>query len=112
MKKVIFIAVILASILIISNLARSIYDLWNKKDLISQYQKQLEKEKERNGELKRQLSQVNDNKFVEQEARDNLFLVKPGEQKVIIPGELLVASPSAKPIKETPNWQKWLSLFL
>ena len=91
---------------------RSIYDLWRKQDLLVRSKIELEKQKEENQRLKSQLSTVRKEDFVEKEARNKLFLVKPGEQEVIIPKELLDASKSAKPKRDnTPNWKKWWDLF-
>lgn len=69
---------------------------------------ELDKAKEENRRLKVRLTQVNSDSFVEEEARDKLFLVKPGESGVILPHET-TENASKKP--ELPNWQKWLRLF-
>lgn len=107
-----FIILVLSLIIIIIGLSRSIYDLWKKQDLVISYQKQLAKQKNENQVLKQKLSQTNDPRFVEEQARDNLFLSKPGEQNVLIPSELLIGTNSAKPIEDLiPNWRKWLNLF-
>lgn len=112
MKKVLFLVVIVLSVIIINSLVRSIYDLWKKQDLVVRAKIELEKQKEENQRLKSQLSMVGNDEFIEKEARNKLFLVKPGEQEVIIPKELLDASKSAKPkIDNTPNWKKWWNLF-
>ncbi|MCL5113916.1 MAG: septum formation initiator family protein [Patescibacteria group bacterium] len=112
MKKISFIIIIIISIFIINSLARSIYDLWKKQDLIVRAKQDLDKEKEENQKLKSQLSVVGNEQFIEEEARNKLFLAKPGEQEVIIPQELLDANKSAKQNKDNaPNWKKWWSLF-
>ena len=111
MKKIAFITTIVVLILIIVGISRSIYELWRKQDLVAQYQKELTNAQKENQALKQKLSVVNNPNFVEEQARDNLFLVKPGEQSVIIPQELLTASNSAKPTEFVPNWKKWWSLF-
>jgi cell division protein FtsB len=112
MKRLLFLSLVVVLILIIGGLTRSIYGLWRKQDLVSSYQKELSKEKNENQKLKNQLSLVEKSDFLEQQARNNLFLVKPGEQDVIIPKGLLIASNSAKPSETVPNWKKWWSLFL
>lgn len=112
MKRILFGILVLSLSLIIIGLSRSIYDLWKKQDLVISYQKQLVKQKNENQTLKQKLSLTNNPKFVEEQARDNLFLSKPGEQNVLIPSELLTSSGSAKPIEDLiPNWRKWLNLF-
>ena len=111
MKKILFIVAIVASIFIINSLVRSIYDLWGKQDLITKAQKELDSEKRENKELKSKLSQAQSSKFVEEEARNKLLLIKPGEQQVIIPQDLLSSSDSAKKKDTRPNFRKWWDLF-
>lgn len=112
-KKILFLTIIIASVLISNNLIHSIYTLWQKKDLMVQAQHELEEEKQKNRELKKQLSLVTDDSFVEQEARDKLFLAKPGEGVVVIPTGVLSASASVtlKPVETKPNWQQWWETF-
>ncbi len=112
MKRIIFAILVFSLSLVIVGLARSIYDLWKKQDLVISYQKQLVKQKNENQTLKQKLSLTNNPKFVEQQARDNLFLSKPGEQNILIPSGLLISSSSARPIEDLiPNWKKWWNLF-
>ncbi|MBI2195933.1 MAG: septum formation initiator family protein [Candidatus Levybacteria bacterium] len=112
MKKILFAVLTLSLILVIIGLSRSIYDLWKKQDLVISYQKQLAKQKAENQALKQKLSTTNNPKFLEEQVRDNLFMVKPGEQDVIISKELLIGTSSAKPIEEEiANWKKWWHLF-
>ncbi|MEX2013119.1 MAG: septum formation initiator family protein [Candidatus Levyibacteriota bacterium] len=112
MKKILFSVLALSLILVIVGLSRSIFDLWRKQDLVISYQKQLAKQKNENQVLKQKLSQADNPRFLEEQARNNLFLVKPGEQGVIIPKELLMGSNSAKPIEEEiATWKKWWNLL-
>jgi len=113
MKKIIFLIILAFSILIINNLVRSIYTLWQKYDLVTLAQKELSKKKQENQRLKSQLSHVQSKEFVEETARNKLFLVKPGEQEVLISEDLIKGSstPSAQAKKSDPNWKKWLELF-
>jgi len=108
MKKIVYIASVIVLILIINGLSHSIYDLWTKRDVVSQARKNLEQEKTENQTLKKDLSRVETKEFVEEEARNKLFLAKPDEKIVIVP----IASKSAeKKEPPKPNWQKWLDLF-
>jgi cell division protein FtsB len=113
MKKVLFFIILVASVFIINNLIRSIYDLWQKHDLVTLAQKEQERQKQENQRLKSQLSYVKSKEFVEEQARNKLFLVKPGEQEVLISEELIKESStsSAKEKKDDPNWKKWWELF-
>ena len=110
MKKIFFVIFILVSLVIINNLIHSVYTTWEKKDLIAVAQKNLEKEKEENLRLKSQLSVINSEQFVEKEARDKLFLVKPGEQKVLMPEDSNLKTQDKK-YSQIPNWQQWWNLF-
>lgn len=109
-KKIFFVLVVIACLITIQNLIRSIYDLWSKQDLVVKAQKDLDHEKQEYQRLKAQLTFVKSEKFIEEEARNNLFLVKPGESGVIVPEEL-IKKRKEKKIPELPNWQKWLNLF-
>ncbi len=111
MKKIFFLATIIILLVIIQNLIVSIYDLWSKRDIVAKASQTLENEKKKNQELKAKLEEVENTEFIETEARNKLFLVKPGEQEVIIPDELVEKKEVKKPEKEIENWEKWLSLF-
>lgn len=80
---------------------------------MAQTQKDLETEKKKNSKLKKQLSYVRSLQFIETEARNKLFLTKPGESEIVIPHNLLQASSSAQAVlgREKNNWEKWIELF-
>jgi cell division protein FtsB len=114
LKKIVFFCIILASLFIVNNLVQSIYSLWQKKNLVENSIFEVEREKRRNQELKNKLSQVRDRQFVEEEARNKLFMLKQGEQAVILSEKVLQeATVSAKkPASDTrPNWKKWWDFF-
>jgi len=111
MRKIFFFAALIVGIIIINSLIRSIYNLLQKEDLVVSATQDLEEEKRLNSQLKEQLSYVKSDKFLEEEARNKLFLVKEGETEVLIP-ESLIATASATPTPEPPNWKKWINLFL
>jgi len=108
MKKIVFIAVVIVLLFIINSLVRSIYDLLQKQELLTSAQIELEEEKLKNQKLKAGLSYVETDEFKEEVARNNLLLIKPGEQEVVIP-QKEEKGESKKPV--LPNWQKWLELF-
>jgi cell division protein FtsB len=111
-KKIAFFTVVIVLLLTINDLIHSIYDIWQKQDLVVQAQKDLNTEKKENQELKKQISQVNQPQFIESQARNKLLLAKPGEDVIIVPSDqLAVTSPQSKPIDTRPNWQKWWSTF-
>ncbi len=114
MKKALFLTIVIVSLFIMQNMVRSIYGLWQKHDLLVQAENQLTKQKEQNSKLKQQLTSVESNNFVEQEARNKLFMQKPGEFRVMVDKGLIEAVSGAKTeakIDTRPNWQKWWELF-
>lgn len=112
-KKIVFFTIIIVSLFIINNFIHSIYNLWQKNDLLTRAKQDLEHEKKENQELKKKLAEVKKPSFVEEEARNKLFLVRPGEGIVILPTDVL-STESSQP-QETedtrPNWQKWWEMF-
>lgn len=110
MKKILFLAIVTFLVIVIINLSFSIITLWSKKDLLTRTQQELAKKQQEHQQLQQQLKQVAAPGFVEEQARDKLFLAKPGEVIVLFPS----ASPSAavrqKQISK-PIWQQWWELF-
>ena len=110
-KKITFFVIVVACLFIINSLVHSIVDLWNKQDLVDRARHELNKEKQLNEELKAQLTYVKSEEFVESQARDKLFLVKPGESEVIVPPELIKKKEEQKS-SPPPAWKQWVDLFL
>jgi cell division protein FtsB len=113
-KKIVFFSIIIASCFIINNFVHSIYTLWTKRDLVEKAKFDLESEKKQNQELKKKLTVVYNQQFVEQEARDKLLMTKPGEGIIVIPTELLHPNTPivSKPKDTRSNWQKWWQVFV
>lgn len=113
MKRTLFVLAMGILLLMVYNLSVSIYTLWQKKDIIIRAQKELEKQKKDNKELNREYERAKKTEFIEEEARNKLFLVKPGESEVILPAISSQASGlgKANSSQNTPNWQKWWNLF-
>jgi cell division protein FtsB len=111
MKKVFFVITVIVLLLIINNLLHSIFELWHKQDLLTQAENQLASEQVLNQKLKAELSYTKTSQFIEEEARNKLFMVKPGEQSILISEDLLKPYLSTKPSPKIPNWQKWWNLF-
>ena len=113
-KKIVFFSFIIFSLFVINDSVHSIYSLWKKHDLLDRAKRILSVEKEKNSGLKQQLEVVTVPHFVEEEARNKLFLVKPGEGIVVVaPTEYFHASSSAsvKFIERRVNWQQWRDVF-
>ena len=83
-------------------------------------QQNLEEETEKNKELNRELSDAQKTIYIERVARDTLGLAQEGEITLVLPPqeELRKLSPRifkknrGAELEETPNWQKWLQLFM
>jgi len=113
MRRIIFFAVVIGLILVINNQVRSIYDLWQKKDLVLNAQKELEYLGEENKKLESELSYAQTDEFIEKTARDKLLFVKEGEDQVLIPDEVInnVKVEDQEVKQEKPNWKKWWEVF-
>jgi cell division protein FtsB len=111
MKKAVYIVVAIVLLLMINGLLHSIYDIWHKQDLLTTAEKQLDREKLLNQKLKGELSYAQTPQFLEEQAHNKLFLVKPGEQEVLISPDLSQKSKAQKQTQNTPNWRQWLNLF-
>lgn len=113
MKKILYLLVVLASLFISNNLIRSINNLWQKQYLVTEAREELASEKNEYERLKDQLERVKRQDFVEEEARNKLFLVQPGEQIVLVPQEILTATAGAAstPKSALPHWKEWLQHF-
>jgi cell division protein FtsB len=112
-KKIAFFTFLILSFVIINGLLNSIYSLWQKQKLVSEATRELILQEQENTSLKKQLTVVNSKQFVEEEARDKLFLIKPGEGVIVMPQQVLQASSSGQTVAmvSLPNWEEWWSLF-
>lgn len=112
MKRIVFISITIILLLSIVRLSTSIYTLWHKQDLLTNAKLELAQEKKENQNLQKQLVVVKSPQFLEEEARNKLLLVKPGESDVLIDSSLLHGTAAAK-AKEAakPFWQQWWDLF-
>lgn len=113
LKKIVFFGIIIASFFVMNSLVHSIYTLWQKNALVTEAKTELDQEKKENQVIKKKIAEVKKTQFVEEEARNKLFLAKPGEGVLVIPSQYLHANPSAAPNPPDlrPNWQKWWETF-
>ncbi len=112
MKKIVYILVVFGLVLVINSLIHSIYNLWQKQDLVTMAQKELDKEKELNQKFKAQIEYAKTPQFIEQQAHDKLFLVRPGQQEVLFSDKPIFTEENVKIQSNIPNWKQWLDLFL
>lgn len=113
MKKAVSIIILVFFFFIIQNLTQSIFSLWQKRELLISARIDVERTKKENQSLKEQMSAVKKPSFIEKQARDKLYLTKPGEQIVIIPDNLIVEEKADQNVKNSDktNWQMWWDLF-
>jgi len=109
MKKITFVIIVAILLFVINDLVRSIYDIWQKKDYVTQAQRELSIQKQENQRLKSALSYSETQEFVERQAREKLFMVKNGEQAILIEQGMEKIDVSKK--ETNPNWKKWWKLF-
>ena len=112
-KKIAFWVIFVFFLFVINSLLHSILSFSQKENLIVKKQEDLSKQKKENTTLKKQLAQAKMPQFLEEEARDKLFLTKPGEGVLVIPTPQVSISPqSAKNGQRTfPNWLQWWNVF-
>lgn len=113
MKRIIYIIVLFFALASIVNSVSAIYQLFHKRDLLIAAQQALKKQKKQHSELQDRLKTVSSQAFIEQEARNKLFFLKPGENTIFIAKDL-IATKSAI-IQKSPtktNWQQWIEIFL
>ncbi|GDX62199.1 hypothetical protein LBMAG33_5090 [Candidatus Levyibacteriota bacterium] len=112
MRRIFFFAVIIISFFIIYNLLVTIYTLWQKEKIISQIHNDFNNEQKKNKELTNKLIEAESGIFLENQARNKLFLVKQGESQIILPLVIMASIRNDKNMEIRPNWQKWLNLFI
>lgn len=110
-KKIVFFVIVVIAVLTINNLAHSIYVIWQKQNLITNAQRNLDEEKRENSKLKENIAKVNKPQFIETQARDNLNLAKPQEAIVVIPTSTITKPTSSSHTDARTNWQRWLDFF-
>lgn len=113
MKKILFFTIFAICIFLSLSLLGSIANLWQKQDLVKNASKQLEVVKNENRSLKNEFRVATASGFMEEEARNKLFMVKEGEKTVVIPDSLLQKSELKNEIEKDKvgNPQAWFQLF-
>ena len=114
-KKIGYLVFIIICIIIINGLVTSILNLWQKHELVDHSEQTLTNEREKNIELKKKLKTVSSALFVEEEARNKLFLVKQGEEIIVVAPTAYLqqssSSASEKQIDTRPYWKQWWETF-
>lgn len=103
---------LILSIILTVNIIRTFADLSRQESIIKEAEDRLQKAQEEKGNLQKNLAKVESQEYIEQEARNKLNLGKEGEVVLILPSVSPFSSPTPKPSDTSPNWQKWVRLFL
>lgn len=106
----------MVGILVSYGLARNLYSIYQNSKYIDNARQKIEQLRAENEQLQAENNAARQPGFIEQQAREMLGLVKPGEVVLIIPPQ--VTSPSSEATsaggaKEQPRyiWQQWINLF-
>ncbi len=109
MKKIIFIVITIVCLISIYSSISSIYSLWQKRDILKTEKARLLKEQMENKNIKNQLQNASSPFYIEETARNKLFMSKKGENVALM--EIGKSQTKAEKINSLPNWQKWWELF-
>ena len=116
-RRRIILVVLVVGVYFIVALWRNLGDFSGLDGRVSEVEDEVSELRRENEELKRLSEKTTSDEFVEQEIRDKLGLVKPGEKVVILPEEYIddsggfVESSEPSEVKELENWKKWWNLF-
>ena len=109
MKSALFFFIFLFLLLIVNSLIGAIRTSLTNDHALSSLMTNVQQAQQTHDFLAQQLQYVKTTHFVEEEARNKLGMVKPGEHIIIAP-----PPPTQKLTTQTlpdPNWKKWLKLF-
>lgn len=113
---ILHIGIVLFGLFLLFNFSYSIYSLWRRGDIVSEreeYLRRLEKEQD---ELKTELSYTMRPEFIEEEARNKLNLVRPGETLVVLSehesSESANMSINKESMPEKRVLSEWFQLFV
>ena len=112
LKRLIAFIIVLVGLICIVQISRSIFNLWQKGDLISEQAAILKQKQAENDQLKQKLNQVESPEFIEKEARDKLNLQKEGEVVVVLPKTQELVLDDQNKGEKLANWQKWWKLII
>lgn len=111
MKKIGIIIVIILFIFIIHNIVQQIENLIKNDSASSNLTQQYQQAKTKNEFLTQQLYYVNNDQYVEQQAREKLGYTKKGEYIVLVPSPSPTQQQQKNHAVQTP-WKQWWNLFV
>jgi cell division protein FtsB len=111
MKKIGIIIVIILFIFIIHNIIQQIENLIKNGSASSNLTQQYQQAKTKNEFLTQQLYYVNNDQYVEKQAREKLGYTKKGEYIVLVPSPS-PAQKQQKDLEKQNTWKQWWDLFI
>jgi cell division protein FtsB len=104
-------------LILVVSVVRNIRKTITIRSAVGQSQAKIDKIKEENAKLEKEIAQAQGEAFIEKQVRDKLGLVKEGEAIVVLPDEDTLRKLAPQLPEETdtlpdPIWRKWLKLFL
>ncbi len=107
MKKVITIIIVVFCVFSAIRSAQEIISLLQKRSIVLQARDHLAYLQQKNAKLKSQMNQAQDPNFVQEQARDKLFLSLPNETRILVATGSGEQTIEGKPVV-LPTWQQWL----
>jgi cell division protein FtsB len=101
----------LSFIVLLFNVMRTYFFIQQKGDILQKANLKLQKAKEENENLKRQLARTQSPVFIEKEARNKLNMGKEGEILLLMPTIIPVEDPTPTPVDTSTNLEKWKKVF-
>ena len=110
LKTIVLFIIAFVLLLVIRNIVSSILSLRQNSNIVTALKQQEANEKQKKQFLKEKLYQASTGQFIENEAREKLGMVKPGEHIILAP-PAIIAEAKTPEADYSPNWQKWWKLF-
>ncbi len=114
-SQIFVVIVAIVAVMVVFEYARAYYQDYQVRQEIAYLEDQAQKLESKKVELLEVLKYVKSDNFVEEKARTELNLVKPGEQVMVVPQAKKVSdrqeNEAVVRLKNIPNYQKWLNYF-
>ncbi len=114
-SQIFVVIVAIVAVMVIFEYARAYYQDYQVRQEIAYLEDQAKKMESKKVELLEVLKYVKSDNFVEEKARTELNLIKPGEQVMVVPQVNKATdrqeNEAVVRLKNIPNYQKWLNYF-
>src|SRR5579872_919374 len=103
----------IVALMLVFNSTKRLLSFRTTSQKVNEAQMQLDKLKQENSDLQKQLAYTQTQQFQEEQIRDKLGLAKPGETVVMLPNQNNNSQPtdSASQAVPEPNYIKWWNIF-